>query len=68
MKMIEKIRKIQDENLSLWIQTRMKVFDRCSDKLGFYCVCGRLATGFHENSCKRFNALVDKETLKELEK
>lgn len=31
-----------------------------------FCVCGKLATGLHESSCRKFNKVVDAETVKRL--
>jgi hypothetical protein len=30
------------------------------------CLCGRLATGLHENGCRRFKNAVNSETVKRL--
>lgn len=46
-----------------YIGTRQNVFYELSDKQTMFCVCGRLATGFHESRCARFNRAVDVETI-----
>lgn len=56
------------ENKELW-EARQKAIERCDDETPIKCYCGRLATGLHTNSCKKFQAKVDKytkEILKEM--
>lgn len=66
MQAIEKIRHLEKEHFSEWLDTRRKVDDELSEKQGMWCVCGRLATGLHERHCKRFNNKVNSETIKRL--
>lgn len=52
----------------LW-EARQKAIERCDEETPLKCYCGRLATGLHTNSCKKFQAKVDKytrEILKEI--
>ena len=58
---------LQDEHFADWVNTHRKVWDECSDKQEMWCVCGRLATGLHENNCSKFRDLVNRETVKKLE-
>lgn len=37
-----------------------------SDKQSMFCLCGRLATGLHENGCRKFQNKVTRETIKRL--
>lgn len=46
-----------------YIGTRQHVFYELSDKQPMFCVCGKLATGFHELRCAKFNRTVDIETI-----
>ena len=67
MKLQEKLIYLGDNHLSEWLKTRREVEDELSDKQSMFCVCGRLATGFHENSCRKFRSKVDSEVVKRLE-
>ena len=49
-----------------WANTRSTVESLLSSKQSLVCVCGRLATGLHEQGCQRFQRLVDSETIKQL--
>lgn len=67
MKQKDKIEWLKTHFFADFISTRQKVFGELSDKQSMFCVCGKLATGLHENNCRRFNNLVDKETVTRLE-
>lgn len=62
----EKIEKLNEEHFTEFIRTRREVFNQMSDAQSLFCVCKRLATGLHENSCKRFQDKVTTETIKRL--
>ena len=49
-----------------WLKTRKEVEDEISNNQPFFCVCGRLATGLHESSCKKLQNKITRETLKRL--
>jgi len=66
MKLEEKINVLKNKHYRKWIETKNKVADELSDRQGFKCICGRLATGFHEMNCRRFNNKVTSETVKRL--
>lgn len=66
MKKEEKIAYLKEHHESAWIASRKKIEDVLSDSQPLLCMCGALATGLHEMHCRRFNARVDSETLKEL--
>lgn len=51
-----------------YMRTHTQVFLELSDKQTIFCCCGKLTTGLHERNCRKFNAMVNKETLKRLEK
>lgn len=63
MKFIEKLDWLQSNHFGEWIDTRLKVGIQLSNEQSMWCVCGRLATGLHENNCGRFNAKINKETV-----
>lgn len=66
MKATDKIEYLQDHHFSEWLSTRRKVFDELSAKQSMFCICRRLATGFHESSCRQFGKKVNSETAKQL--
>ena len=50
-----------------YVKTRCEVFNALSNQQAVFCICGKIVSGFHEDRCSKFNALVDKETVKRLE-
>lgn len=62
----EKIRTLQSKHLPEWLKTRQIIDSEFSQKQEMFCICGKLATGLHERSCRKFNQLVNKETMKKL--
>lgn len=66
MNRIQKINYIYDNHFGQWLSERRKVDEELSDKQGMFCMCGRLATGLHENNCKRFQNKINNETIKRL--
>ena len=66
MKIQQKIAHLQDNHLSEWLRVRRETENEISDKHLLFCVCGRLATGLHENCCKKFQDKITSETLKKL--
>lgn len=70
MRQSERIEYLKTQQYATWISTRRKVFDELSDNQSMFCCCGKLATGLHEQNCRKFNKKVDCETasrLKDLE-
>lgn len=67
MKEQDKLTNIQDNHFSEWLKTRREVEFELSNKQQMFCVCGGVATGFHESGCRKFQKEVTKETLKRLE-
>lgn len=61
MKLAEKLEYLQTTNMSIWLETRAKVFEELSDKQQFMCICGRLPSSLHERSCTKFNNKVTSE-------
>lgn len=63
MKYFEKLNYIQSNHMKNWLEERSVQLDKLSDACSVYCVCGRLCTGLHESQCKKFNDLVNRNTL-----
>lgn len=66
MKKDEKIGYLIDNHFGEWLKARQVVENEISTKQQLICVCGRLATGFHENTCRKFQGMVLSETVKRL--
>lgn len=66
MKVQEALELLQRDHLSVYTKTRIAVENELSDRQAMFCVCGRLATGFHEMNCRRFMNKVTAETVKRL--
>jgi hypothetical protein len=66
MKIQEKLNHLQNNHMGEWLKTRREVEDEISDKQSMFCVCRRLATGFHESGCRQFQNKVNSETVKKL--
>ena len=66
MKQREKLTYLQDNHFGDWLKTRQEVENEISDKQSMFCVCGRLATGLHENNCRKFQNKVNSETIKKM--
>lgn len=63
MKLKEKLDVLQTKHMGEWLKTRSIVFNELSSQQTTMCCCGRLATGLHENNCRKFNNNVIKETV-----
>ena len=66
MNQAEKKHYLYENHFRLWADTRVKTEDEVSSNQSMRCVCGRLATRFHEMNCTRFQNKVDSETIKKL--
>lgn len=66
MEIKDKIDYLKDNHFVNWSKMRTKVLIELSNSQTMFCCCGKLATSLHENSCKKFNNKVDKETAKRL--
>ena len=44
-------------------EIRETAYNEVSDEHAFFCVCGKLCSGFHESSCGKFRAKVEKRFL-----
>lgn len=62
----EKIEYLQNKHLGEQLKNRKEVEDIISSQQSMWCVCGRLATGFHESSCQKLRNKVNIETLNRL--
>lgn len=67
MTFADKLAHLQDNHMAEWLKMRSEVFDWLSSKQSMFCVCRRLATGFHESGCRQFQKKVNVETVKRLE-
>ena len=43
---------------------REKAWDQISEKYAIRCICGRLCTGLHKRTCKKFQDAVARRTKK----
>lgn len=66
MKIQEKINHLQDNHFGEWLKARSEVENELSNKQDLRCVCGKLATGFHESTCRLFQNKINSETVKRL--
>ena len=66
MKLTDKLAYIQEHHFGEWLKMRGIVFEEMSAKQSMFCVCRRLATGLHENGCRKFQNAVTNETVKRL--
>lgn len=66
MKLNEKIEFLKTHFFSEWTHERQKQWDLLSNSNPLFCFCGKLATGFHEINCKKFQNAIDKRTVKAL--
>lgn len=62
----EKIEFVKEKYFDEWTKTRSEVVTEMSNNQGLFCCCGKLATGMHENSCRKFIDRVDSETTKRI--
>lgn len=67
MKQLDKINWLKENKPNLWAQTLKKVKQEFSDKQTMFCCCGKLATGLHENYCRKFLQKVENESVKRLQ-
>ncbi len=58
-KKTERIAFLQKYAMEDWIKARKEADDEISDEHSMWCVCGKLCTGLHESSCKKFRDKVD---------
>jgi hypothetical protein len=67
MKLNDKISFLCDKHGDLWNRTVQEIENTLSAQQSMFCVCGKLATGFHESNCYKFRKKVWQETVKKLE-
>ena len=67
MKLLEKLKVLQNKHFAEWIRTRRDVEEYLSNKQSMLCLCGRLATGLHERHCGKLQNKIISETVKKLE-
>lgn len=66
MTLNKKLEYIQNNHFSEWSKMRSKVADEESSKQSIFCICGRLATGLHENGCRKLANRITKITVDRL--
>lgn len=57
---------LQDKHFSLWLDCRRRNELKLSDEQTMFCCCGKIASGLHETSCRKFQEKVSKATIAEL--
>jgi len=65
-KKAERIAFLQKYAFSEWLKARQEANDEVSREHEMFCVCGRLCTGLHESSCKKFRDKVDGRAVEKL--
>lgn len=63
----DKIKWLKENEPVLWTKTFKVVRGELSDKQTMFCCCGKLATGLHEDNCRKFLQQVENETVKRLQ-
>ncbi|MBR1526917.1 MAG: hypothetical protein IJ640_09715 [Prevotella sp.] len=66
MKKHEKLAYLKEHYFPLFVKTHEEVWTELSDQQTMFCCCGRLATGLHENNCKKFRDKVEAATIAKL--
>lgn len=67
MKKFQKLEYLKDNYFGIFFKTRKRVKEDLSEGQTMFCCCGKLATGLHEDHCRKFNDKVDAETIKRLQ-
>jgi len=62
-----RIQELMTNSPKLWQLARQWAIDECDNRYSISCICGRLATGFHTNSCRRFQEAVNRLALQRCE-
>ena len=62
----EKVSFLAGTHSTLYYATQRAVFEEMSARQSLFCVCGRLATGLHEDGCGRLQNKVVAETIRRL--
>ncbi len=66
MKISDRAVYLQNNHFGEWLKARKEVEDEISKSQSLLCACGRLATGFHEMNCRKFQSKITSETVKRL--
>ena len=64
----EKKESLIDEYFGEWMEIRKVVENEESAKNNMFCTCGRLATGLHERSCRKFQNMVNAKAYTKLKR
>ena len=62
----EKINYLKENYYSEWINKYSEIKNKLSDNQDIFCCCGKLATGMHENNCRKFIQKVESKTVEKL--
>lgn len=62
----KRIDALKKKDYNHWIKIRQEVEETISNSQSLFCLCGSLATGFHESTCRKFRSKVDSETYKKI--
>lgn len=63
MKKKDKIEWLRKYHPEKWYTVRSEIKNKLSDAQHIFCCCGAIASGLHEDQCRRFNAKIDTETI-----
>lgn len=63
----ERLQWFIEHDFSNWLKFRQKAEDEMSQLCNVFCFCGRLCTGMHERSCRKFRDKVEKRAVQLLE-
>ena len=63
----EKLKYLKQNHYDIYRSERNKIEEQEIDNLDILCLCGRLATGLHLRSCSKFQTLVSKKTVNNLQ-
>lgn len=66
MKKEEKIGFLQKNYMGEWLKAKTEAIDVVSKQCSMFCVCGKICTGFHESSCRRFQDKANSLAIKKL--
>ena len=62
----QKLEYIQENHFGEWMTARREMWDAVSNMYPMFCLCGKLCSGLHENSCRKFQNKVTDMTLDKL--
>lgn len=66
MKLLDKSLWLAANHYEEWKKAHKEADDEVSKDCSMFCICGRLCTGLHERTCRRFRTKVDSVAVKKL--